>query len=274
MRVCGPLADSCPMPLADANFSSSDLLIGAPARADFVGVNHYYRSIVKLGWRDATVPAVPAPTDMFINLPCNLLLRGAAVPGFEKNEMGWDLTPSSMDRLLLAVWERYHAPIIVTESGTADGDEPDVRRIRYISALLVAIQRLKRVEGVDIRGYLVWSLLDNYEWAEGFRPKVCTAGCTSPASPASQTRRLSTSLTLQPHRLSPLRLSRAPQFGLLRTDFDTFERHERKATCDMLRSVFAKQKVGNGQAPTHGGGGASQGSPRAKRAASSPKKAR
>jgi beta-glucosidase len=139
---------------------------------DVLGVNHYYRSLVSFGVDSASAPKPerPSPTDLFIRLPCRLLLRARAIDGFEKNDMGWDLTPSSMERLLRTLWNRYHVPIIVTESGIADGDDPDDRRTRYLAACFGVAHRL-RAEGVDLRGYLLWTLLDNFEWAEGFRPR-------------------------------------------------------------------------------------------------------
>ena len=127
---------------------------------DVIGVNHYYRSLVSLE-RDtssAEVPAQPSPTDLS-RLPLGLLLRASSVDGFEKSDMGWDLTPSSMERLLTAIWERYRTPIIVTESGIADGDDPDDRRTRYLAACLGVASRL-RARGVDLRGYLFWTLMD------------------------------------------------------------------------------------------------------------------
>ena len=178
------------------------------ASADWIGVNHYYRSYVQFG-RTAKAAAASkssaphrqaSPTDMFIALPLGLEIRATAISNFEKNEMGWDLTPSSMTRLLQMLWDRYEHPIIITESGTAD--TTDLKRVRYIAAILSSIHDLMSKEEedsrVDIRGYLIWTLMDNFEWAEGFRPK----------------------------------------FGLCSTDFETMERKEREATCDMLRAVF------------------------------------
>jgi beta-glucosidase/6-phospho-beta-glucosidase/beta-galactosidase len=56
------------------------------------------------------------------------------------------------------------------------------------------------MDRVDIRGYLIWTLFDNFEWAEGYRPK----------------------------------------FGLLETNFETLDRTERRETCDMLRATFGR----------------------------------
>ena len=76
---------------------------------NFIGVNHYYRSLVSFG-RDtsaAEAPSQPSPTDLFIRLPCRVLLRACSIDGFEKSDMGWDLTPSSMERLLTSIHQRY-----------------------------------------------------------------------------------------------------------------------------------------------------------------------
>lgn len=157
---------------------------------DVVGVNHYYRSEVSFGLEPKGTPGEAprrsGPTDLFLRLPGGMLLRATPVDGFEKSDMNWDLTPSSMEWLLTALWERFHMPMIVTESGIADGDEPDDRRTRYLAAVLRVASRV-RERGVDLRGYLIWTLLDNFEWAEGFRPR----------------------------------------FGLLRTNFTDLARHER-----------------------------------------------
>jgi len=159
---------------------------------DVIGVNHYYRSEVEFGF-SAPAPAggekMSGPTDLFLRLPGGILLRASPIPTFEKSDMGWDLTPSSMEWLLTALWERFRLPLLVCESGIADGDIPDDRRTRYLAACLAVAAKL-RARGVDLRGYLIWTLMDNFEWAEGFRPR----------------------------------------FGILRTDFADRSRHERSST--------------------------------------------
>jgi len=91
-------------------------------------------------------------------------------PRFEMSDMEWDLCPNSLGRALRAFWRRYQLPLIVTESGIADGDAHDERRVRYLSGCLRAVHAAL-ADGVDVRGYTYWSLLDNFEWAEGFRPR-------------------------------------------------------------------------------------------------------
>jgi beta-glucosidase len=177
---------------------------------DVLGVNHYYRHTVSFGFdRSATgggesswESGAGAATDLNIKLPCRLVLTMAGDSRFEKSDMGWDLTPSSMERLLRTLWARYKVPIIVTESGIADGEEPDERRSRYLAACLGVAHRLRTKEGVDLRGYLFWTLLDNFEWAEGFRPR----------------------------------------FGLLRTDFETLKRHGRPSNEILRALTLGGQK--------------------------------
>lgn len=151
------------------------------ASCDWIGVNHYYRSYVQFGrvppksdegpQSTANIPRQASPTDMFIALPLGLEIQATAIESFEKNEMGWDLTPSSMAQLLKILWDRYQpVPIIITESGTAD--KTDKKRVRYIAAILCALHEMMMQSekgdttgsGVDIRGYLIWTLLDNFEW--------------------------------------------------------------------------------------------------------------
>ncbi len=85
-------------------------------------------------------------------------------PVLLKSDMGWDIYPEGMFHLLKEL-DRYKKPIYITENGIAD--TKDVQRKKYIVDHLVQIHRAI-ADGVDVRGYFHWSLLDNYEWAEGF----------------------------------------------------------------------------------------------------------
>lgn len=179
--------------------------------ADMLGVNHYYRSVVSFG-RNSTRTGPASVSDLYMHLPFGLLLRANMRPGFEKSDMGWDLTPSSLERLVLALWDRYNVPIVVTESGIADaemcassGKETCFRRTRYLSACLEAVSSLA-AKGVDVRGYVIWTLLDNFEWAEGFRPR----------------------------------------FGLLHNCFETQTRTKRHVPYAMLQSVFRRAMAQHG----------------------------
>jgi beta-glucosidase len=110
---------------------------------DFVGVNYYF-------------------TDYYAGL---FKRRNPKVP---LNDLGWYMEPEGLYPLLTRVWARYKKPIIITETGLAD--EKDEYRVWWIQESIVAMQRAIS-EGVDVRGYFYWSLLDNFEWAYGWWPK-------------------------------------------------------------------------------------------------------
>jgi len=88
--------------------------------------------------------------------------------------MGWPIFPEMFTEELIHLTKRYRLPIYITENGCNTGDVPDgngvvddpkriVYLTRYITAMLEAIAK-----GADVRGYMVWSLLDNFEWGSGY----------------------------------------------------------------------------------------------------------
>jgi beta-glucosidase len=88
--------------------------------------------------------------------------------------MGWEVFPAGMTELLLRLQADYRLPpVYVTENGAAyrdrlvDGRVADVDRIRYLQSHIAAMADALE-GGVDVRGYFVWSLLDNFEWADGY----------------------------------------------------------------------------------------------------------
>lgn len=89
-------------------------------------------------------------------------------PGVPLNDLGWYMEPEGLYPLLLRIWTRYKKPIIVTENGVADAH--DSYRRWWLEETIVAMERAIS-EGVDLRGYFHWSLLDNFEWAYGYWPK-------------------------------------------------------------------------------------------------------
>ncbi len=82
-------------------------------------------------------------------------------------DLGWEVHPEGLVGLLTEM-SRYGVPLMVTENGLDDRD--DSRRSRFLYDHLEATLRA-RSQGVDVRGYLHWSLLDNFEWLEGFAPR-------------------------------------------------------------------------------------------------------
>lgn len=89
--------------------------------------------------------------------------------------MGWPLTPDGLRDLLVTLKASYPdvPPVYITENGVAyddpvvDGAAHDPRRIAYLDAHLRALHKAI-AEGVDVRGYYQWSLLDNFEWSQGY----------------------------------------------------------------------------------------------------------
>ena len=89
-------------------------------------------------------------------------------PGVELTQMGYEFWPEALEACLRYAAGRVRVPIFITESGIATGD--DSRRIEYIRRSLEGVLRCL-ADGIDVRGYIHWSLLDNFEWIYGYRPK-------------------------------------------------------------------------------------------------------
>ncbi len=159
LSALGLPADAAPPHVADGDLD----IIAAPL--DGLGVNYYNPSRIAAAGPDDTNPFAPLP---FVPVP----IAEAPVTGF-----GWPIVPSGLRDLLLQLRARYGAelpPITVTENGCAfpdavgpDGAVHDPDRIAYLDGHLRALHEAIGA-GVDVRGYFVWSLLDNFEWAEGY----------------------------------------------------------------------------------------------------------
>ncbi len=89
-------------------------------------------------------------------------------PSVPVNDLGWYMEPEGLYPLMLRIWARHKKPLFVLENGVAD--ESDEYRRWWLEQTIVAMQRALS-EGVDVRGYLHWSLLDNFEWKYGWWPK-------------------------------------------------------------------------------------------------------
>jgi len=96
----------------------------------------------------------------------------------ERTQMGWEVFPDGLRDLLLEFRQRYPAlpPIYITENGMASADEvesgrvADAQRARYFNSHLAAIDQAMR-QGVDVKGYFAWSLMDNFEWSYGYEKR-------------------------------------------------------------------------------------------------------
>ena len=124
---------------------------------DFLGVN-FYRPNVVTAEENGSV----------------LGLRDVPLDG-ETTAMGWPVVPAALEELLVGIGRDYGGvPLLITENGAAfvdrlDGGDvvEDPQRVAYIEGHLAAIERAIAA-GVDVRGYYVWSLLDNFEWEHGY----------------------------------------------------------------------------------------------------------
>jgi beta-glucosidase len=88
-------------------------------------------------------------------------------PDEPRSDLGWYLNPDSMLQVLREAGV-HKKPIIITETGLADGE--DRQREWYMRETIKAVQKA-RTEGIDVQGYLHWTLVDNFEWDKGRVPK-------------------------------------------------------------------------------------------------------
>ena len=89
-------------------------------------------------------------------------------PGIELTQMGYEFWPEALEACLRYAGARVSVPIYITENGVATDD--DSRRVEYIRRALDGVLNCLG-DGIDVRGYIHWSLLDNFEWILGYRPK-------------------------------------------------------------------------------------------------------
>ncbi|WP_369180130.1 GH1 family beta-glucosidase [Streptomyces mutabilis] len=105
-----------------------------------------------------------------VTLPAELPFSVVAVEGRPLTDFGWPVVPEGLTELLTGFRDRYGdrlPPVVVTENGCSYQGLDDRDRIAYLDGHVRALHRALAA-GVDVRGYFVWSLLDNFEWAEGY----------------------------------------------------------------------------------------------------------
>lgn len=145
------------------------------APLDALGLNYYTPSLVSAGTGKAGGPRAdghgasehsswPAAEDVLFH----------QTPG-ERTEMGWTIDPTGLHELIMRYSrEAPGLPLYITENGAAYDDKPDAdgrvhdpERIAYLHGHLAAVRRAI-TDGADVRGYYLWSLMDNFEWAYGY----------------------------------------------------------------------------------------------------------
>jgi beta-glucosidase len=124
-------------------------------KMDFLGINYYFRSNLHSDGAHG-----------FVDVP---------LEGVERTQMGWEVYPQGLQDLLIDFKARYAnlPPVYITENGMASDDQVvngaviDTQRIAFLNGHFAAVAGAMEA-GVDVRGYFVWSLMDNYEWAYGY----------------------------------------------------------------------------------------------------------
>jgi beta-glucosidase len=129
---------------------------------DFIGVQNYTREVVTVS--------------RFTPLLWAKVIR-ADKRKVETTDMNWEVYPESIYEMLIQFGKyKNFKEIFVTENGAAfpdvlvNGKIHDIKRINYLEQYLKQVLRAKH-EGINVSGYFVWSITDNFEWAEGYRPR-------------------------------------------------------------------------------------------------------
>jgi beta-glucosidase len=138
---------------------------------DWYGINYYNPS--QVGAPSAAPPATVDGTELPPGLPFDF----PPITGYPFTGFGWPVVPDGLREILVSFRDRYGEalpPLYITENGCAydDGPDasgrvPDTRRIEYLDGHIRAV-RAAMDAGVDVRGYFVWSIMDNFEWSLGY----------------------------------------------------------------------------------------------------------
>jgi beta-glucosidase len=186
--------------LTDWDFVQDGDLKTIAAPIDALGINYYFPQLVA---------ATPEPGE-----PPSLFPGSTDVYNWQqdapKTGMGWPVEPASMTELLVNLNRDYPGvPFVITENGAAypdtvnpSGEVDDANRVAYLAAHIESVRQAIE-KGVDIRGYYVWSLLDNFEWAFGY----------------------------------------SQRFGIVHVDFADQQQRRRKRSFDFYRRVVAENGV-------------------------------
>jgi beta-glucosidase len=141
---------------------------------DFLGINYYFPGTVMDSTRASEARAAGYLVPLSEQFP-DLRVLSLETPGSETTSMGWEVDASGLAELLIRIKEEYTSlPIYITENGAAfddyvdpNGHVLDHERIDYLRDHMTAVHDALNA-GVNVQGYFVWSLLDNFEWSCGY----------------------------------------------------------------------------------------------------------
>lgn len=140
----------------DFSFVKPNDMYEISRKIDFFGINYYNRTTIKFEEN-------------------GMLNYTSGISGYEKTDIGWEISEEAFGDLIKRIRKEYtKIPIFITENGAAykdmlseDGCIHDIKRVEYLKKHLKKITELNK-EDMNIKGYYLWSLMDNFEWAHGY----------------------------------------------------------------------------------------------------------
>ncbi|HBT25275.1 MAG TPA: beta-galactosidase [Pseudothermotoga sp.] len=132
--------------------------------SDFLGANYYTRAVVKKR-KPCELNGLKITWKTVRGFGQSCKQNSRSFDGHLTTDNGWEIYPEGLEKILIACWQKYKKPIYITENGVAD--IKDIYRPYYIVSHLSVIEKLIE-NGLDIKGYLHWSITDNFEWALGY----------------------------------------------------------------------------------------------------------
>jgi beta-glucosidase len=160
---------------------NQDIFLEATADDDFIGVQTYTRHYLYRPWIVAPLTKAALLLRPIEDRIARRLLAArtaapgtSALPGQRVTQMGWEYRPEALAAVVRRIAKLCPGKdLVVTENGVATAD--DTARVEFIGRALIALHAAM-ADGAPVRGYIHWSLMDNFEWAHGYEPKFGLIG--------------------------------------------------------------------------------------------------